>query len=101
MLKKKLGINAIESDWSLRKYFKIPSSLIIPEGCVRIASWAFYDCSWLERVDIPKSVKWIGDCAFNKCKNATIILKKPEKNFKKIGWSAFYNVKDVKEKIRN
>ena len=66
---------------------------------MRIGSWAFYDYSWLKIVVIPESVEWIGDCAFNKCKNATIILKKPEKDFKKIGWSAFYNVKDVKEKI--
>ena len=31
MLKKRLGINAIESDWSLCRYFKIPSTLIISE----------------------------------------------------------------------
>lgn len=44
MLKKKLGINAIEKDWidrvgSVKNYFKVPPTLIIPEGCKRIGKW--------------------------------------------------------------
>ena len=101
MLKKRLGIEAIESDWSLYRYFKIPSTLIIPEGCEKITNWAFYDCSWLEKVVISGSVKVIGDCAFNKCKNATIILRKPRRKFKKIAKNTFYSVRDVKEEVGN
>ena len=64
MLKKRIGIEAIEKDWSLRKYFKIPTSLIIPEGCEFVGTWTFYFCDNIEKVVIPKSVRWIGEGAF-------------------------------------
>ena len=105
MLKKKLGIEAIEGDLyndeELTKYFKIPSTLTIPEGCVRIGNFAFWRCEELEKVVIPKSVGWIGLHAFWGCKNATIILKKHKKDFEEIDELAFYGCKDVKEKVRN
>ena len=43
----------------------------------------------------------IGGEAFRGCWSATIILKKPKKNFEKIGYKAFDSCKDVKEKVRN
>ena len=70
MLRKKLGVEAIEAEktiWSLRGYFKIPSTLIIPEGCKRIGSSAFNGCSGLREVIIPKSVDVIRDGAFENC----------------------------------
>ena len=107
MLKKKLGINAIERYWcgSLLKravpyYFKVPSALIISEGCKKIGERAFEYCDRLEKVVIPKSVERIGDCAFWGCKNATITLKKHKSEFEYLNSTAFEDCKDVKEKIR-
>lgn len=108
MLKKKLGIECIELDWNERfdliyDYYKIPSTLIIPEGCVRVGLSAFEDWSWrrLDKVIIPESVEVIGREAFCYCSRATIILKKAESEFKEIGEWAFRECKDVKEEIRN
>lgn len=73
MLKKRLGIEAIELD-QIRKTedftlsrFKIPSFLIIPEDCECIEISAFDGCQNLKKVVIPKSVKWIGYYAFCNC----------------------------------
>ena len=128
MLKKKLGPEAIERNWSVRHnclidYFKIPPTLIIPEGVESIGYHAL--CySNLKKVVIPGSVKYIGPCAFWKCKkleeviisesvkrigyeafyycsNATIILKKRREDFEKIGLNAFAGCNDVKEEIRS
>lgn len=128
MLRKKLGIEAIERDWNVISksyhYFKITYTLIIPEGCEKVGNHAFEDYVWLEKIKIPKSVKEIGCCAFDKCKKlekvvipesvdwirwsafshcwrATIILRKPESEFKEIGRWAFNGVRDVKEEIRS
>lgn len=74
MLKKKLGIEAIESDWNWWKkvdylsiYYKIPSSLIIPEGVEKIGLNAFVRCD-LEKVEIPGSVYVIRGGAFDGCR---------------------------------
>lgn len=69
MLKKKLGINAIERKKFASSYFKIPPTLNIPKGCEKIGLGAFYGCSRLEKVVIPKSVVDIGVSAFEDCKN--------------------------------
>ena len=123
MLKKRLGIEAIEKGWPnsnkwLSDYFKIPSPLIIPDsvekigdfafsycnnlkevvipdGVERIGYKAFEGCKELEKVIVPKSVKFIGDCAFNRCEKATIILQKPRRKFKFIGNCAFYRCESV------
>ena len=122
MLKKKLGLEGIETIYPSYYYLKVPSTLIIPEGCVDIGSRVFKGCRWLEKVVIPKSVKRIGneafcDChrlkkveipegveeiwdgAFWGCEEATITLRKPKKDFAKIGVRAFYGVRKVKEEI--
>lgn len=81
MLKKKLGIEAIEEDWEydcIYNYYKISSTLIIPEGNKRIGNSAFWGCD-----------------------KATIILKKPRSEFKFIGSCAFKICKNVKEEIRS
>ena len=126
MLRKRLGLNAIEgnADVVICHYFKIPSTLIIPEGCEkigdnvfwgcrnlkdvvipesvkRIGNSAFCNCWWLEKVVIPRSVKWIGYSAFYCCKNAVVTLEKPESKFEFIGENAFEECKDVKEEVRN
>ena len=103
MLKKRLGIESIERDWpySLKLFFKIPSILIIPKECREIGRWTFIGCEKLKKVIIPESVEYIGYRPFRNCKNATIILKKPKKDFKEIDDWAFEGCKDVEEEVGN
>lgn len=129
MLKKRLGVAVAEIDWyfvegSLRDYFKVSSTLIIPKDCERVGRQAFWGCNEIKKVIIPESVKEIGRSAFNLCENlkevgipgsvekigefafcdckeATIILEKPRSEFKFIGPYAFLGCKDVKEEAGN
>ena len=106
MLKKKLGVEGIEKDWlnegkEVDNFFKISPKLTIPEGCEKIGFGAFCDCWELKKIEIPEGVESIGEEAFCRCSNATIILRKPEKDFKYIGSEVFYRVKDVKEEVRS
>jgi len=100
MLKKRLGVEGIEKDWwsneNLINYFKIPSPLIIPDGCEKIGRYAFCNCWKLKKVIIPKSVKIIGDCAFYHCHTATIILKKPKRKFRYFGDCAYLGCSKVR-----
>ena len=96
MLKKRLGIEGIERNWlnedeEVENYFKIPPKLTIPKGVKRIGVNAFAGCRNLREAVIPESVEYIGPCAFYKCSNATIILKKPMSEFK-VGDCAFDGV---------
>lgn len=83
MLKKRLGAEIIERNWfyaidNLEDYSKIPSTLIIPEGCERIGDCAFIECENLREVIIPEKCAqrlkyvggfFIGYAAFEGCKN--------------------------------
>lgn len=126
MLKKRLGVEAIERDywsWFITARFKISSTLVIPEGCKRVGchsfsgcrelrnivipesvkfieTSAFCGCYKLEEVIIPESVEAIGYYAFERCKRATIILRKLKSEFRFIGLFAFDGCRDVKEKVR-
>ena len=128
MLKKKLGIEAIEREglW-INSFFKISSTLIIPEGVKEIGLYTFSNCEKLEKVLIPESVKYIrygsfldckklrevripesvkgiGNIAFAGCWDAKIILKNPKSEFEYIGEDAFLNCKSVtyaEEETRN
>lgn len=75
--------------------------VVISDGVEYIGNTAFYGCSKLERVVVPESVVEIGKFAFAWCQEATIILRKPESEFKLIGDSAFKACKYVKEETRN
>lgn len=122
MLRKRLGLEVIErGGLRARRYFKIPSSLIIPESCKKIGSSAFENCIslrevvftesveyigrcafegcwWLKKVVIPKGCKVIEDNAFWGCEEATIIImnKSSESDFKYFGRRAFRDCKEVK-----
>lgn len=92
MLKKKLGIEAIEKDWLRRNnvikdYFKISSTLNIPEGVKRIGDWAFSGCEWLREVIMPPTLERIGGCSFYNCVKLEK-LKVPE-SLKWVGYFAF------------
>ena len=94
MLKKKLGIEAIERNWNffgttIVGYYKIPLTLIIPKGCEKIGEAVFRHCWRLKKVIIPENVEVIENFAFSHCMRATIILEKPESEFKKIGYASF------------
>jgi len=56
-----------------------------------IGKWSFAECPRLTRVSIPSTVTYIGDNAFNGCKNLTDIGELP-KGLKSIGGYAFVNV---------
>ncbi len=45
----------------------------IPNGAMRIADYAFYDCAGLTSVLIPESVTYIGSDAFYRCDNLLIL----------------------------
>ena len=67
MLKKRLGVEAIERNWwfsTLPSCYKIPSSLIIPEGCRIVGDHAFSGCRELKKVVFPESLEEIGIGAF-------------------------------------
>ena len=107
MLKKRLGIEAFERCWRwnnrLVDYFKISSTLFVPEGCEKIGEFALCYCRKLEKIVIPKSVEKIEYKAFYDCSNAVIILQKPRIEIE-IENSVFLGCKAVmyvKEEIRS
>ena len=103
MLKKRLGLEAIERNYlnSAAEYYKIPSTLIIPEGCEKVGYRAFWGCHGLKKVEIPESVEEIRSWAFDWCYNAEIILKKPKRELKFLGSWAFSGCRYVKEETRD
>lgn len=104
MLRKRLGIEAIEADYELgedlnfiENTYNLPSSLIIPEGCKRIGRNAFIQCVKLDEVIIPGSVVEIGNGSFWNCRYLKTI--KILKGVKKIGDNAFWTCSKLKEVI--
>lgn len=104
MLKKRLGLEAIEADYELgenlnfiENTYKIPSSLIIPEDCKRIGRNAFIQCVKLDEVIIPGSVEVIGNGSFWNCRYLKTV--KILKGVKKIGDNAFWTCSRLKEVI--
>lgn len=65
MLKKRLGVEGIERVVAVHRLFKVPSTLIIPEGCKSIRICSFQGCCRkLKKVIIPRSVEKIEDWDF-------------------------------------
>ena len=95
MLKKRLGIEAIERDGCKRTCFKISSTLIIPESVEKIGSSSFWNCCKLKKVVIPKSVVEIGEWAFTGCDGLEKV-NIPE-GCKIIERYAFESCKEIKE----
>lgn len=100
MLKKRLGAEGIEKVWNedhISYYYKIPSSLIIPEGCERIGVCAFLECRRLKKVSIPGSVKKIRYGAFWGCEKLIEVII-PE-GVERIGYRAFEGCKELEKVI--
>lgn len=98
MLKKKLGVEGIEKDWlrrnNVKNYFKISSTLTIPEGCVEIGDWAFSGCERLREVIMPPTLERIGGCSFYNCVKLEK-LKVPES----LKWVGYFAFEDCHEKL--
>ena len=52
---------------------KVAKNIEIPDGTVKISSYAFCNCKTLESITIPDSVTIIGDYAFSGCSSLTSI----------------------------
>lgn len=61
----------------------------IEDGVTSIGSYAFRDCGFLSKVEIPKSVTSIGDGAFYMCDSLSSVIISD--NITYIGGSAYYN----------
>lgn len=122
MLKKKIGLEVIERNWEadyIYDFYKIPTSIIIPEGCREIGkgvfegckelekveipgsvksigSWAFDGCESLKKIIIPKSVEEIGFCVFRGCCNTEIIIEMPKGEFNYINPGLFVGCKGIR-----
>lgn len=102
MLKKRLGIEGIEKSWKANNiyyYYKIPSTLIIPEGCREIGMQAFQDCNVLEKLKIPGSVKSIGVWSFLRCYGLKEVVISESREEVTINYSAFYLCKNLKKVV--
>lgn len=64
-------------------------SLILPKDITKIGEWAFYECSKLTDIAIPASVTSIGKVAFGKCSGLTSLSI--HSGVTSIGGHAFYN----------
>lgn len=75
----------------------IPSSLksVVITGGKRIDSSAFYGCSNLTSIKIPKSVTSIGDLAFSDCSNLKTVMFEDGIQLRSIGNNAFYECRSL------
>lgn len=76
----------------------------IPNSIKKIGQYAFYYCSSLERVNLPNSLEAIGDCAFECCISLNEINL--PNSVLTIGWEAFYGCSslvhiDIPEGVRD
>lgn len=65
--------------WHDAKYKGLVNFVKISEGVTSIGNFAFYDLEALGEVNIPNSVKTIGDSAFKRCTNLNVNFAEFEK----------------------
>lgn len=102
MLKKRLGAEAIEMGWpddncKLGDYYKVPSSLIIPENCEKIGHRVFTNCTSLKEVIISEGCKSIGIESFSGCRKLEKLVIR--EGVTVIELSAFSDCKELREVI--
>ena len=79
----------------LKKYIPAEGEInaVIPEGILKIGSFAFSRCNTLQSVTLPEGIKFIGDGAFGFCNNLkTVILPQ---SLKWIRRQAFINCQQL------
>ena len=73
----------------LKKYVGPSGDVVIPDGVVKIGTFAFWNCTNITRVTIPNSVISIEKCAFSGCTRLTNITI--SNSVTHINHYAFYN----------
>lgn len=84
----------ISSNLTLNGYTGSAADVVIPDGVLRIGTYAFRNCYQIRSVTIPDSVTEIGDLAFRNCTNLTSIVI-PD-SVTKLSKSAFSGCKNLK-----
>ncbi|MBR3356335.1 MAG: Ig-like domain-containing protein [Solobacterium sp.] len=77
----------------------IITSLTIPEGCVSIGKWPFYDCTQLRNLKIPSTVSEIHPEAFRACSSFSSITVNENSNWYSSEDGVLFN-KDKTELIK-
>jgi hypothetical protein len=72
------------------EYVYAISSIQLNEGITYIGTYAFYNCKYVESIEIPVSVKTIGDNAFEECRKLSEIRFAEGGALTKVGNWAFY-----------
>ncbi len=71
-------------------------AIVIKEGITGIGDHAFYKCTDVTKVHLPKSLKSIGDFAFMGCKNLSSVFGADNSKLQSIGQGAFYGCANLK-----
>lgn len=77
------------------RFFRELRDAVIPLGAERIPDSMFYGCSGLERVELPPTVREIGDYAFAQCRSLKYISLASLTQLRRIGTSAFENCESL------
>jgi len=83
-------------DKVLAKYTGTAATVVIPDGVVEIAAFAFRNNGYVQKVVIPKSVTRIGEYAFDYCSNLDAYIPATVKT---IDSYAFYGVYRVSAEV--
>ena len=75
-----------------------PEQVTITDGTAGITAWAFQSCTNLSKINIPSSVKYIGDSAFYGCSNLENINIASSSQLKSMPLSAIEQTKWYKNK---
>ena len=87
------------SDRPWHKYKDKIKKVVVEDGITSISRYAFYECTGVISVNIPKSVSFIGDNAFNGCTSLKSVNmeENTNKSFKtEIDLAAFMNCTSLK-----
>lgn len=71
--------------------------IVIPEGTTEILDYDFYDIPYLEEIELPKSLRSIGDWAFMECTNLKRVSIPYDSELSWIGQSAFEGCESLED----
>lgn len=81
-------------NWLIEYADREARSIVLKEGTVGIASYAFYQMTNLRTIHMPAGVKYIGSHAFFFCYNVTVVNLNSDLEY--IGMYAFYRLQKLK-----